>query len=237
MKIVATLLLLSATAVLAEPNTLTPQEKEQGWQLLFDGKTTTGWKGFQKPAFPEKGWAVEDGCIKCLGKGGDIITTEKFSDFELVWEWKMSPKGNSGVKYLIDEKRVDPKGKLYTGAIGHEYQMLDDNEHPDRANPTHRSGAWYDVVAPKDAKLKPVGEFNESRLILNGKHLEHWLNGACVVAYDLDSPESLAGIAKSKFKNVPGFADKIATPILLQDHGDVVWVRNIKLRPLPAAGK
>jgi hypothetical protein len=237
MKIIAALL-LSATASFAAPNTLTPAEKEQGWKLLFDGKSTTGWHGFQKEALPDKGWIVEDGCLKCLGKkGGDIITTEKFSDFELCWEWKMSQKGNSGVKYLIDEKRLDAKGKVYTGAIGHEYQMLDDNEHPDRANPTHRSGAWYDVVAPKDAKLKPVGEFNESRLIIQGKHVEHWLNGGCVVSYEMDSPESLAGIAKSKFKDVPGFASKIATPILLQDHNDVVWVRSIKIRPLSPAGK
>jgi hypothetical protein len=233
---------LAVSTILAADNALTVTEKEQGWRLLFDGQTTTGWRGFQKEAFPTNGWTVTDGCLKCLGrKGGDIVTSEKFNDFELTWEWKLSPKGNSGVKYFVDEKRrdaVDAKrpdavGKVSTFAVAHEYQMIDDNHYPEKLADNQKTGAWYGVTPPKDAKPKPVGEFNQSRLVVRGNHVEHWLNGTLVLAYDTDSAASRAGIAASKFKNVPGYADKIATPILLQDHSTIVWFRNIKLRPLP----
>jgi hypothetical protein len=235
MKRIIAVLMLSATTVLAAENALTPAEKEQGWRLLFDGKSTTGWRGFQNNTFPDKGWTVEEGCLKCLAKkGGDIITTEKFTDFELTWEWRLAPKANSGVKYFVDEKRGGANGKISNGAIAHEYQMIDDDHYPQKLPANEKTAAWYDVMPPKDAKPKPVGEFNQSRLIVQGKHVEHWLNRVLVVAYDTDSPESLAGIAASKFKNVPGFADKIPTPILLQDHNCVVWIRNLKLRALPA---
>ncbi len=216
-------------------NQLSDTEKKDGWRLLFDGQTTTGWRGFQKDAFPAAGWTVEDGCLKCLGKkGGDIVTTEKFTDFELAWEWRLSPKGNSGVKYFVDEKRADGKGKIIASAVAHEYQTIDDEGYPEKLKDSQKTGAWYDVIAPKNAKPNPLGEFNQSRLVVRGKHVEHWLNGAQVVAYDLGSPQAVAGIAASKFKNVKGYGDKIETPILLQDHNTNVWFRNIKLRPLTA---
>ena len=233
---------LIVSTILAADNALTVAEKEQGWRLLFDGQTSTGWRGFQKKEFPVSGWAVEEGCLKCLGKkGGDIVTTEKFNDFELTWEWRLSPKGNSGVKYFVDEQRRDPvdtkradaKNKVSIFAVAHEYQMIDDDHYPEKLAANQKTGAWYGVIPPKDAKPKPVGEFNQSRLVVQGKHVEHWLNGTLVVAYDTDSAESAAGIAASKFKNVPGYADKIASPVLLQDHNTPVWFRNIKLRPLP----
>ncbi|MCU0251699.1 MAG: DUF1080 domain-containing protein, partial [Vicinamibacterales bacterium] len=115
-------LLVTAAASTQAPNTLSPAERAAGWTLLFDGKTTAGWRGFRTPAFPAEGWVVEDGTLKCLGqKGGDLLTSATFTDFELAWEWKLSPKGNTGVKYFVDERRGNA-----TGAIGHEYQIIDD---------------------------------------------------------------------------------------------------------------
>ena len=223
---------LACSAALAQtPNTLTPEERAAGWTLLFDGKTTAGWRGFQKPAFPADGWAVEDGTLKCLGrKGGDILTTATFTDFEFAWEWKLSPKANTGVKYFVDEKRGNA-----TGAIGHEYQIIDDSGYDvEPLSAKQKTGAWYDVMPPETIPTRPIGEWNLSRLIVRGTHVEHWLNGKLVVQYETDSAESAAGIAASKFKEVPGYADKIPTPILLQDHNTLAWFRNLKIRGLPA---
>ena len=232
------LLALSLPTVAAEPeghNHLTAAEQQQGWRLLFDGQSSAGWRGFQKKGFPDHGWVVEDGCLKCTGqKGGDLVTTELFTDFELTWEWRLSPHGNSGVKYLIDEKRADAKGKVYSSAIGHEYQMIDDHGYSEPLSAKQKTGAWYDVVAPKNAQPKPVGEFNQSRLIVRGRNVEHWLNGDMVVAYEIGSAGAAAAIAASKFKTVPGFNEKISTPLLLQDHNTIVGFRDIKLRSLTA---
>ena len=210
-------------------NTLTAAEKAAGWKLLFDGKTTVGWRGFQKPAFPAEGWVVEDGTLKGMGtKGGDILTTEKFTDFEFTWEWRLAFQGNSGVKYFVTENRANT-----TGAIGHEYQMIDDeNYNVEPLGPKQKTGGFYDVIPPLAAAARPVGEWNQSRIVVRGKNVEHWLNGTLTSKYVTDSPETLAGVANSKFKDVPGFADKIATPILLQDHNTVAWFRNLKIREL-----
>lgn len=220
----------------APANDLTSQEIEAGWKLLFDGKTTQGWRGFKKDSFPSHRWRVEDGCLKhgqgdgsrdpiTGGGGNDIITTEMFDDFELSWEWRISPAGNSGVKYFISEQRV--------GAIGHEYQIIDDSSHPDAGRGSNRtSGALYDLLDPENKVLEPVGAFNHSRIIVQGHHVEHWLNGLKVLAYELGSERLKAAIARSKFKDVEGFGTKFRTPILLQDHGDEVCYRNIKIRLL-----
>ena len=217
------------------PNTLTKAEADAGWRLLFDGKTTTGWRGFKKAGFPERGWAVADGCLKKVATGtgdslgsGDIVTTDTFGDFDLRFEWRISKGGNSGVKYLVTEER--------SGPIAHEYQVLDDAGHPDAKVGTHRqSAAFYDVLAPSpEAKrLKPVGEFNEARVLVRGSHVEHWLNGKKVLEYELGSPALKAAIAKSKFKDVAGFGTKLEGRILLQDHGDEVCYRNVKVQAPP----
>jgi hypothetical protein len=218
----------------ASQNTLTAAEKKAGWQLLFDGKTTEGWRGFKKQDFPKENWVVENGCLKHVAKGQtgaapsvDIITVNQYTDFDLQFEWRISPGGNSGVKYLVTEER--------SGPVAHEYQVLDDQGHPDAKIGPHRQvAAFYDVLPPNDKKrLRPVGEFNHSRILVKGKHVEHWLNGAKVLEYELDSPAIKAAIAKSKFKDVAGFESKIKGPILLQDHGDEVWYRNIKIREFP----
>ena len=174
---------------------------------------------------------VEDGTLKGLGKkGGDIITTTSYGDFEFAWDWRLSFQGNSGIKYFVDESRGNAGG-----AIGHEYQTIDDDNYTVMSlTERQKTGAWYDVIPPAKTAARPVGEWNTSRLVVRGNAVEHWLNGTLVLAYDITSAEAARGIATSKFKDVKGYADKIRTPILLQDHDTVVWFRNLKVRELGA---
>ena len=213
-------------------NVLTASEKESGWKLLFDGKSTDGWRGFQKESFPTNGWVVEEGCLKRNAKGGDLVTKETFLDFELSWEWKIVEKGNSGIKYLVDEARLDKKnGKVSKNALGNEYQMLDDPNYPELGR-KFLTASWYSVIEGKGAAPKPVGEFNLSKIVVNGNHGEHWLNGVKVLEYELGTPATAELIAASNFKNVPGYAEKMKTLILLQDHGRDAWFRNMKIREM-----
>jgi len=233
--VVFLLALLSGTAWAADAvthNVLTPAEKEAGWKLLFDGKTTEGWRGFQQERFPTNGWVVEEGCLKRNAKGGDLVTKETFLDFELSWEWKIVSKGNSGIKYLVDEARLDKKnGKVSKNALGNEYQMLDDVNYPELGR-KFLTASWYAVLEAKGAAPKLIGEFNHSKIIVNGNHGEHWLNGVKVLEYELGTPATAELIATSNFKNVPGYAEKKKTLILLQDHGRDAWFRNVKIREL-----
>ena len=213
-----------ATVVWAAPNELTPSEKAEGWKLLFDGKTTAGWRSFKKQTFPEKGWVVEDGCLKKVAnvQGGDIITTNTFNDFDLRWEWRVAPKANNGIKYFITEER--------SAAIGHEYQMIDDSLVKEGKSST---ASFYEVLPPSaDKPLKPPGEWNQSRVLVKGNHVEHWLNGAKVLEYELGSEQVKAGVASSKFKNVKGFGEKLKGHILLTDHKDEAWFRDLRIREL-----
>ena len=228
-----------ATVALAAPgpaasNALTPEEQKSGWRLLFDGKTTAGWRGFKKTGFPADRWVVKEKALQHVPTGtgdshggGDIVTVDRFSDFDLRFEWRIAPGANSGLKYFVTEERDGP--------IAHEYQVLDDARHPDaKIGPHRQTAAFYDVLPPAaDKPLRPVGEWNESRVLVRGNHVEHWLNGRKVVEYELGSPELAAAIARSKFKDVPGFGQKIAGHILLQDHGDEVAFRSIKILSAP----
>jgi Domain of Unknown Function (DUF1080) len=203
-------------------------------RYLFDGKTSKGWRGFKKNAFPEKGWVVENGWLKRVPSSGkespgpgDIITVDTFDNFDLQFEWKVAPGANSGVKYLVTEDR--------SGPIAHEYQLIDDERHEDaKVGANRTTAALYDAIAPSANKpLKPAGEINSGRIVVSGMHVEHWLNGVKVVEYELESPALKAAKAKSKFKDEPGWGTKLKGHILLQDHGDEVWFRNIRIRELP----
>lgn len=219
-------------------NQLTAAEQAAGWKLLFDGKTSNGWRGFHKTEFPKAGWTIADGCIKHVaGKGaqsedgGDIITVDQFDNFELQLEWRLAPGGNSGIKYLITEA-LPPTGG---SGVGFEMQVLDDERHPDakmglKGNRT--AGSLYDLIPAQNKRLRSAGEFNQIRLIVNNGHVEHWLNGDKVVEFELGSEPLRALIAESKYKTIAGFGEARKGYILLQDHGDEVCFRNIKIRQL-----
>lgn len=217
----------AALAASAAPNTLTAAEKKAGWKLLFDGQSLAGWHGVKKGSPIPPGWSVKNGVLTCAAgnQGGDIVSDQVFDNFELSWEWAMPPKSNNGVKYFITEER---------GGIGHEYQMIDDSIAADHADGS--TAAFYLVVAPDPVKkkVKPFGEWNHSRIIVNGNHVEHWLNGQKVVEYECGSPAVLEQVKKTKFKTTPGFGTKVRGHILLTYHHDEASFRNIKLRELPA---
>jgi hypothetical protein len=227
----ATLLALPLMAA-EKPNTLTGEEKAAGWQLLFNGKDLTGWRAFKTPeggGTIGEGWTVENGLLwKRAGvKGGDIITGQQFDDFELAWEWRIDPGGNNGVKYLVTEARPE--------APGHEYQMLDDTFEKWVKKPAKdHTAAFYQVLPPvKDKGYKPAGEWNQSRILVKGNHVEHWLNGKKALEYELGGEPLKAAIAESKFKKYPDFGQKIKGHIMLTDHIDAVWLRNIRIREIP----
>jgi Domain of Unknown Function (DUF1080) len=228
----------SQTRSTAVINQLTGGEEAAGWRLLFDGKSFNGWRGFHSDKVPE-GWVLEDGCIKktpaqgLLDRtGGDLITVDQFANFELQIEWKVSQRGNSGIKYLVTED-LPPSGR---SGVSFEYQVLDDENHPDAKagiGGNRIAGALYDLIPPdKGRKLKPIGQFNEARIIVRGDRIEHWLNGVKIVEFDRSSADFKQLIAQSKYKNRKGFGEAAKGHILLQDHGDAVWFRNIKIRNL-----
>lgn len=230
----------------AEPtgsNILTDEEKADGWVLLFDGKSFEGWRGLGIEGIPEGHWVIEDGAIKKVPgenvplqedgqplTGGDLITIQTYENFELSFEWKISPAGNSGIKYNVSEE-ISTAHPPNSAALGFEYQVLDDAGHPDaRVSETHTAAALYDLIAPQSKNLKPIGEFNTARIVFTGNHGEHWLNGKKVLEYDLETPEMEALLVASKYKTIPDFAKKRKGHIVLQDHTDAVWFRNIKIR-------
>jgi len=209
-------------------NTLTPAETAGGWRLLFDGKTTTGWRGYRKDTCPP-GWKVVDGALTRVAEAGDIITLQKFQDFDLKFDWKISKNGNSGVFYHVAEG-PDLDNAYRTGP---EYQLLDNLGHPDGKNGRDRwSGANYALQAPTTDTTKPVGEWNESRIVIKGPHVEHWLNGVKVVEYELWSDAWKAQVAKSKFHEMPRYGLEKTGYIALQDHEAEVAFRNIKIKVL-----
>lgn len=211
----------------APQNVLTDAERAAGWRLLFDGKTTKGWRSFRKSTFPEKGWAIEDGCLTVTGDGGgDIITEEQFDSFELSLEWKVSPSGNSGIFWHVTE---DGRWVFETGP---EMQVLDNGRHPDGRSMFTSAGSNYALHAPPEDNTKPVGLFNEARILVDGNHVEYHLNGHKQCAFDLGSDAFKKLVAESKFKDMSMFAKKPKGHIALQDHGDKVWYRNIKIRPI-----
>lgn len=209
---------------------LSPLELACGWRALFDGKTAAGWRGYKQSGFPE-GWRVENGALICSGKGGDLISEEAFGDFELAFQWRVGPGGNSGVMYRVSEDQD------YPWRTGPEYQVLDDALHADGKNPLTSAGSLYALAAPQGKGPVPAGEFHDGRIVVRGFTVEHWVDGVRVVQLDLASDAGRALIGKSKFASMPGFARNARGHISLQDHGDEVQYRAIKVRDLPPPGQ
>src|SRR5271170_2028490 len=233
----------------AAPNTLTDKEKAEGWTLLWDGKTTDGWRSPKSDSFPTKSWVIKDGVLSVVSSGnaeaqagGDIITRQRYANFELVADFKITPGCNSGIKIFV-QPNISPIDKVTgkpTGvgsAIGLEYQILDDANHPDAklGRDGYRTmGSLYDLIpAPAGKKVMPVGEWNHARIVSQGKHVEFWLNGEKTVEFERGSPEFRQAVALSKFKNIPNFGEWADGHILLQEHGSEVSFCNIKIRELP----
>jgi hypothetical protein len=225
------------------PNTLTREEREAGWRLLWDGRTTWGWRGARSDTFPEKGWEIAGGVLTVLETGGgeaeaggDIVTVDQYADFELRLEFRLTRGANSGIKYFVDPELNKGKGS----AIGLEYQILDDAAHPDAAmgrDGNRTLASLYDLIPASSAKVtRPIGDWNEARIVSRGHHVEHWLNGEQVLEYERGSEEFRKLVARSKYKVWKNFGEAPEGHILLQDHGNRVSFRNIEIRtPEPPA--
>ena len=216
-------------------NQLSAAEKKAGWALLFDGKSLDGWKGYKRPDASGTRWTVENGTLTLPPADGkdtrghrDILSTATFDRFELAFDFRVAQGANSGVKYYVLED--------LDSAIGHEYQVIDDERHADaKIGLERQTAAFYDVLEPKDRKLKPAGEWNTGRILAAGPTVEHWLNGGRVLSFELDSPALRAAVADSKFKGIERFGKMHKGHILIQDHGDQVWYRNVKIRRIAGA--
>lgn len=266
MRTVAAALVLCAGAAAqssAPPNTLTPDEAKNGWILLFDGKSMDHWVDPRQKTPPGDAWTIEDECLVAKSHPRiteDLFSDRTFGDFDLVFDWKISPAGNSGVKYRIQdhlwvpfqrltkfetmvengfENRITQRpdhGQDYV--VGFEYQITDDSSNRDAtSNPKHTAGALYDMVVPSQHVSRPIGEFNHSRIVLRGNHVEHWLNGVKVVDAPLNGTEELQDVAR-RWSTAPHVTELLSKqpkkdcPISLQNHGNQAWFRSIKIRPL-----
>ncbi len=238
------------------------------WKSLFDGKTTAGWRGFRKTGFPSRCWVVEDGSLKRLQGArkedcGDLVTLDQYENFEFELEWRISPGGNSGIKYLVREDRPASWERAYMefqieeyrsekprdyekriaalkpeqwadAPMGFEMQLIDDKRNADALKGSQRiTGALYDILAPDKSSTRPAGEFNKARIVVQGNHIEHWINDVKVLAFERGSKQLSDAIAVSKFKGMEGFGRNRRGYIDLQDHSSSVWFRNIRIRELP----
>lgn len=212
------------------PNELCKCEREDGWKLLFDGRSTAGWHNFGKHDHdgqtPVQGWTVEDGALVMTGGGGDLVTDGMYGSFELSLEWQVAPGGNSGIMYHV----ID--GPEYTFMSGPEMQVLDNTKHHDGGDPITSAGACYGLYVPCCDTTKPAGEWNRARLVVDHGKVEHWLNGVLLCQYELGSDDWNTRVANSKFKGWEPFGKAAEGRIALQDHGDRVAYRDIKLREL-----
>ena len=197
-----------------------------GWKLLFDGKTTAGWRGFKKDSMPS-GWQVVDGALTRVASAGDIMTRDKYANFELSLEWNISEGGNSGIFYRASED----DSEIYWTAP--EMQVLDDARHADGLSRLTAAGSDYGLYPSPAGIVKPAGQWNQVRIVVQGNHVEHWLNGVKVVAYELGSPDWEAKVKASKFAPHGHYGRNAEGYVGLQDHGDRVAYRNIKVRVLP----
>lgn len=211
-------------------NQLTEAQKTDGWKLLFNGENTDGWKTYQGKE--NNSWEVVDGTLHCkpeeaADKRADMMTVDQYANFDLSFDWKIAPTDNSGVIYRATEEFKQ------SYLSGPEYQVIDDKGYPDPLKDTQTSGSNYDMhAAPADKTMNPAGEWNTGRIVVNGNHVEHWLNGVKVVEYELNSPEWQKVKAGSKWKDAKGYGASAQGHIDLQDHGGEVWYRNIMIKTL-----
>ena len=213
-------------------STSAPMTQNQAgeWQVLFDGADLGAWRGYRRQDLPAS-WRVQDGALAFApvadpAQRGDIVSREQYGDFELELEWKISKGGNSGVMYRVGEDQRFPY------ETGPEMQVLDDAGHPDGRIPSHRAGALYDLIVPPANVTRPVGEWNQARVVVRGNRIQHWLNGQQTADIEIGSEEWKQRMANSKFREMPAYATKQQGHIALQDHGDPVWYRNIRIRKL-----
>ncbi len=203
-------------------NALTPEEEQAGWRLLFDGQSLDAWRSYREDSVND-GWAVENGCLTRVGRGGDLISREQFGDFELKLEWRISEAGNSGIFIRGDESE---RTIHYTG---YEMQVLDNVGHSDSKDPSHRAGAYYDMIAPDHDTTQPVGYWNRVHIKAKGPHVEFWLNERLTAQFEQGSPEWQALYEQSKFTGRPRYGTLLQGHIGFQDHWDKVWFRNIRV--------
>jgi hypothetical protein len=226
-----------------EQNKLTQAEKEQGWELLFDGKSFNGWRGLGRDSVQTDHWKIEDGNIRKVNSnnvpeqvrkiGGDLMTIETYDNFELNFEWKIKEGGNSGIKYNVSEELSKQYGSGYS-ALGFEYQILDDNSdlYKGKLKPSQFTAGLYEMVAPQNVHLNPVGQYNNGRIVLDGNHGEHWLNGVKVLEYEFGTAKFDSLFQLSKYHKYPDFEKKRKGHIVITNHTDDSWYRNIKIRKL-----
>ena len=211
------------TTVLAAGNNTT--QEDSPWRLLLEGGSMDSWRGYQSNTAPE-GWQVVDGVLARVGAGGDIITVDKFTNFELLFEWKLEEGGNSGIFFGVTEE----------GAVswhsGPEFQVLHNEGHPDGNSPITSAGSNFAVHPPTADVTRPIGQWNEARLIVNDGHVEHWMNGKHLLSYELGSADWHSRVTASKFVALPLYGKSLTGHIAIQDHGDPVWFRNMKIRVL-----
>lgn len=237
--------LAAAEPAAAKADGLSAADRAAGWTTLFDGQTSKGWRAYRGQEFPKQGWQIDDGCLKLTanGGGGDIVTDAEYGDFELELEWRVAQGANSGIIYRVSEKEGAP------WQTGPEYQLLDDANSEEGKIPSHTAGAMFDLYAPAPTApvqnfdeerkpiakpVKPAGEWNQARIRIKDSVVQHWLNGVKLIETRLDDAAWRAQIAKSKFRDMPGFGLQPRGHIVLQDHGDEIWFRNIRVRDLSA---
>ena len=209
-------------------------QQPEGWIWLFDGTNTTSWRGIQKEYMPKKGWKIHEGALVVNGpdsggRGGDIITKRKYGNFDLRFEFKLSKGANGGLKYFVKKY---PSGKV----LGCEYQLIDDDNNQDiiyDRDGKRKTGALYALFEASKKRLLPAGQWNQGRIVVRGKHVEHWLNGIKILEYDRGGTSFLQAKKESKFKDVADFGEIPEGYILLQDHGDQMAFRNIRIKVLP----
>ncbi|MCY1719453.1 DUF1080 domain-containing protein [Prolixibacteraceae bacterium Z1-6] len=227
-------------------NRLTKNEINDDWELLFDGKTFNGWRGLGRDSVQTDHWKVENGMIRKVNsdevplqangkpvEGGDLMTIETFDSFELSFEWKIKKAGNSGIKYNVSEEMSTSYGGKYS-ALGFEYQILDDNDemYKGKLKPSQYLASLYEMYPAENVQVNPIGEFNHSRIVLNGNHGEHWLNGIKVVEFEFGTAAFDSLFQQSKYARYPDFEKRRKGHIVITNHSDESWYRNIKIRKL-----